>query len=85
MLGVSLTMQGMRASIPVSIKGQKADMWIDTGAFFHFMSRAKAAQLGEDEPHPVRRLAPALQLGERGFVYAVLRHDEAFEIVGHRW
>lgn len=41
-----VTMQGMRASIPVSIKGQKADMWIDTGAFFHFMSRAKAAQLG---------------------------------------
>lgn len=40
-----VTMQGVRASVPVTIKGQKADMWIDTGAFFHFMSRARAAQL----------------------------------------
>lgn len=41
-----VTMQGLRASVPVTIKGQKADMWIDTGAFFNFMSRAKATELG---------------------------------------
>lgn len=41
-----VAMRGIRASIPVSIKGEKSDMWLDTGAFFNFMSRAKAAQLG---------------------------------------
>lgn len=37
-------MHGMNASVPVSVDGHKTDLWLDTGAFFNFMSRAKAAE-----------------------------------------
>ncbi|MCO6763730.1 retropepsin-like domain-containing protein, partial [Streptomyces sp. EL5] len=37
---------GPRASIAVSINGQPTRFWLDSGAFFNFMSRAKAVELG---------------------------------------
>jgi predicted aspartyl protease/tetratricopeptide (TPR) repeat protein len=39
-----VTMRGMRASVPVSVDGHKTDLWLDSGAFFNFMSRAKASE-----------------------------------------
>lgn len=41
-----ITLRQQRASLPVSINGKPTEFWIDTGAFFNFMPRAKAAELG---------------------------------------
>lgn len=39
-------MEGLRASVPVSVNGQETSFWLDSGAFFSIMSKAKAAELG---------------------------------------
>jgi len=40
-----VTMEGPRASVPVRINGHPTSFWLDSGAFFSIMSRAKAAEL----------------------------------------
>ncbi len=41
-----VTMEGPRATVPVKINGKDTRLWLDSGAFFSFMSGAKAAELG---------------------------------------
>ncbi len=40
-----VTMEGMRASVPVTVNGTPTRFWLDSGAFFNFMSKAKATEL----------------------------------------
>jgi tetratricopeptide (TPR) repeat protein/predicted aspartyl protease len=40
-----VTMEGYRASVPVRINNHPTSFWLDSGAFFSTMSRAKAAEL----------------------------------------
>jgi len=46
MADLSVTMQGMRASVPVKIDGKDTRLWLDSGAFFNVMPRAKAMEFG---------------------------------------
>lgn len=49
-----VVMEGSRASVPVSFNGKATRVWLDSGAFFNFMSKAKAAELGLPlEPLPL--------------------------------
>lgn len=49
-----VVMQGPRASVPVSINGQDERVWLDSGAFFNFMPKARAVELGlKTEPLPL--------------------------------
>jgi predicted aspartyl protease len=45
MANLPVTMQGLRASVPVKINGKDTSFWLDSGAFFSIMSAAKAAEL----------------------------------------
>lgn len=48
-----VTMDGLRASVPVKINGRDTRFWLDSGAFFSIMSDAKATELGlKVEPAP---------------------------------
>lgn len=46
MADLPVTMQGMRASVPVTIDGNETRLWLDSGAFFSVMPRARAMELG---------------------------------------
>src|SRR4051812_24376905 len=46
MADLPVTMEGMRASVPVKIDGKETRLWLDSGAFFSIMPRAKAAEFG---------------------------------------
>ncbi|WP_242146791.1 tetratricopeptide repeat protein [Sphingomonas sp. BAUL-RG-20F-R05-02] len=46
MADLPVTMEGMRASVPVTIDGKETQLWLDSGAFFSLMPRAKAMELG---------------------------------------
>jgi tetratricopeptide (TPR) repeat protein/predicted aspartyl protease len=46
MADLPVTMQNMRASVPVTIDGKETRLWLDSGAFFSLMPRAKAMELG---------------------------------------
>jgi predicted aspartyl protease/tetratricopeptide (TPR) repeat protein len=49
-----VTMDGPRATVPVKINGKDTRIWLDSGAFFNFMPKAKAVELGlTTEPLPV--------------------------------
>lgn len=53
MADLPVTMEGRRASVPVSINGKDTRFWLDSGAFFSIMSKAKAIELGlEAKPVP---------------------------------
>jgi predicted aspartyl protease/tetratricopeptide (TPR) repeat protein len=41
-----VTMDGLRASVPVEVNGKATQFWLDSGAFFSIMSKARAAELG---------------------------------------
>lgn len=41
-----VTMEGLRASVPVKVNGKDTSFWLDSGAFFSIMSKAKASELG---------------------------------------
>ncbi|EGD59576.1 TPR repeat-containing protein [Novosphingobium nitrogenifigens DSM 19370] len=41
-----VVMEDHRASVPVSVNGKETHFWLDTGAFFNTMPRARAAELG---------------------------------------
>lgn len=48
-----VVMEGPRASVPVSFNGKESRLWLDSGAFFNFMPKAKAVELGlTTEPLP---------------------------------
>jgi predicted aspartyl protease/tetratricopeptide (TPR) repeat protein len=48
-----VVMEGERATIPVSVNGKDTRIWLDSGAFFNFMPKAKAVELGlKTEPLP---------------------------------
>ena len=41
-----VTMQGLRASVPVTVNSKQTTFWLDSGAWFSTMSLAKAQELG---------------------------------------
>ena len=41
-----VTMEGVRASVPVEINGKPTKLWLDSGAFFSIMPKARAVELG---------------------------------------
>jgi clan AA aspartic protease (TIGR02281 family) len=41
-----VTMDGLRASVPVEVNGKPTKFWLDSGAFYSIMPKAKAAELG---------------------------------------
>lgn len=41
-----VVMEGPRASVPVSFNGKPTRVWLDSGAFFNFMPKAKAVEFG---------------------------------------
>ncbi|KUR72694.1 hypothetical protein AQZ52_05535 [Novosphingobium fuchskuhlense] len=41
-----VTLEGLRATVPVEVNGKTATFWLDSGAFFSVMSKAQAAALG---------------------------------------
>ena len=45
-----VVMEGSRASVPVSFNGKQTRIWLDSGAFFNFMPKAKAVELGLSPP-----------------------------------
>ncbi|WP_295633531.1 aspartyl protease family protein [Novosphingobium sp.] len=49
-----VVMEGPRASVPVSFNGKPSRVWLDSGAFFNVMPKAKAVELGLPlEPLPL--------------------------------
>lgn len=46
MADLPVTMAGLRASVPVKVDGKDTSFWLDSGAFFSIMSKAKAIELG---------------------------------------
>jgi len=46
MADLPVTMQNMRASVPVKINDIETRLWLDSGAFFSVMPKAKAIELG---------------------------------------
>lgn len=46
MADLPVTMDGLRASVPVMVNGQKTSFWLDSGAFYSLMPEAKAIELG---------------------------------------
>ena len=40
-----VTMIGQRASVPIKVNGKDTNFWLDSGAFFNIMSKAKATEL----------------------------------------
>jgi tetratricopeptide (TPR) repeat protein len=46
MADLPVTMTGERATIPVRINGKETRFWLDSGAFFSFMSKAQTVELG---------------------------------------
>jgi tetratricopeptide (TPR) repeat protein len=79
MANLPVTMDGLRASVPVKINGRDTDFWLDSGAFFSIMPRAKAVEL--DLP-----LQPAPEgfylVGVGGSAAAQLTTVKSFGIVG---
>lgn len=48
-----VVMEGPRASVPVTFNGKQSRLWLDSGAFFNLMPKAKAVELGlTTEPLP---------------------------------
>jgi predicted aspartyl protease/tetratricopeptide (TPR) repeat protein len=46
MAKLPVTMEGLRASVPVEVNGKPTHFWLDSGAFFSIMPKAKASELG---------------------------------------
>jgi tetratricopeptide (TPR) repeat protein/predicted aspartyl protease len=74
-----VTMEGLRASIPVSINGVKSDLWLDSGAWFSIMPQAKA-----DELHLKLEHAPGdfRMYGIGGSFTPMVAHIKDFAVVG---
>jgi predicted aspartyl protease/tetratricopeptide (TPR) repeat protein len=52
--GLPVQMDGPRATVPVTINGTPTRIWLDSGAFFNFMPKARAVALGlTTEPLPI--------------------------------
>jgi predicted aspartyl protease/tetratricopeptide (TPR) repeat protein len=48
-----VVMEGPRASVPAVFNGHETRVWLDSGAFFNFMPKAKAVELGlQTQPLP---------------------------------
>ena len=86
-----VVMEGVRATIPVSFNGKQTRIWLDSGAFFNFMPKAKAAELGlATEPLPFgfyitgtggQATAELARVRDFGVAGATL-HDVAFVVGG---
>lgn len=45
MANLPVTMDGMRAEVPLKVNGRDTSFWLDSGAFFSIMPKSKAAEL----------------------------------------
>ncbi|HEY7805856.1 MAG TPA: aspartyl protease family protein [Croceibacterium sp.] len=74
-----VTMEGTRASVPVSVNGVKTDFWLDSGAWFSIMPQAKA-----DELHLKLERAPGYlrMYGIGGSFTPMVVHIKDFAVVG---
>lgn len=76
---LTVTMQGPRASVPVKINGRETRLWLDSGAFFNFMSAAQAAEFKlRTEPLP----DGMIMTGIGGSYTAELATVKDFELAG---
>lgn len=68
-----VVMQGDRASVPVTVNGKETRLWLDSGAFFNTMPKAKAVELGLSVgPPPVDLIVTGIG-GEFTAEYAKVR------------
>ncbi|WP_421852756.1 aspartyl protease family protein [Novosphingobium sp.] len=74
-----VTMDGLRATVPVEVNGKKTIFWLDSGAFFSLMSKAQAAALDLQ----TTSLPPGFYItGIGGNASAELATIKSFKIVG---
>lgn len=74
-----VTMDGLRATVPVEVNGKSTTFWLDSGAFFSLMSKAQAAALGLS----TTSLPPGFYIsGVGGNATAELATIKSFKIVG---
>lgn len=74
-----VTMDGLRATVPVEVNGKAKTFWLDSGAFFSLMSKAEAAALGLQ----TTSLPPGFYItGVGGDATAQLATIKSFKIVG---
>jgi len=80
MADLPVTMQGLRAEVPTKINGRDTSFWLDSGAFFSTMPKAKAIELNlklEQAPYGLR------MMGIGGEFDVDLTTIKSFGIVGH--
>lgn len=74
-----VTMEGLRATVPVEVNGKTSTFWLDSGAFYSLMSKAQAAALGLKSTS----LPPGFFIsGTGGDATAELATIKSFKIVG---
>lgn len=74
-----VTMERLRATVPVEVNGKATRFWLDSGAFFSVMSKAQAAELGLK----TTTLPPGFFMtGVGGAATAELATVKSFKIVG---
>jgi len=73
-----VTMDGLRATVPVEVNGKKTIFWLDSGAFYSIMSKAQVAELGLPTS-----MAPGFFItGIGGSATADVATIKSFKIVG---
>lgn len=86
-----VVMEGPRASVPVSFNGKPTRVWLDSGAFFNFMPKAKAVELGlstEALPPGIRvngiggSFTPELAKVREFGIVGVILHNTEFVVGG---
>ncbi|WP_340265837.1 aspartyl protease family protein [Sphingobium mellinum] len=79
MANLPVTMEGLRASVPVQVNGRETRFWLDSGAFFSIMPKAKALEL----ELPIGAAPPGLMVvGIGGSASVGLATIKTFGIVG---
>jgi clan AA aspartic protease (TIGR02281 family) len=80
MARLPVTMEGLRASVPVKVNGKDTTFWLDSGAFFSIMPKAKANELGlKTEPLPFGSYIT----GIGGTATVELARIKSFNLVGN--
>ena len=80
LVDLPVTMEGLRASVPVKVNGTDTDLWLDSGAFFSIMSAAKASELDL----PLSAAPSGLRIiGIGGSATAQIATIKSFGLVGH--
>lgn len=74
-----VTMDGPRATVPVEVNGKTTNFWLDSGAFYSIMSKARATELGLK----TASMPPGFYIsGIGGHATAEVATVKSFKIVG---